>query len=107
MRVLRVDRGTKFIIENVKTYLESKGIILVVSAPFTPQQNGRIERDNRIIMESARSMLTETNIALFLWAEAVNTAVSLKNLTTLNKTDVALYEEWTGKKPKLTHLRTN
>lgn len=71
MKVLRVDRGTEFLNENLRTYLRRKGIILEVSAPYTPQQNRKIERDNRTTMESARTMLAKKNVSMFLWAEAV------------------------------------
>lgn len=105
IRVLRADRGTEFQNINMKTYLAKSGIVLETSAPYTPQQNGRIERDNRTIMESARSMLAKGNVPLSLWAEAVNTAVYVKNRATLNDRKKTPFEEWTGKKNQMIHLR--
>ncbi|EZA46811.1 Copia protein [Ooceraea biroi] len=77
------------------------------SAPFTPEQNGKIERDNRTIVESARTMLQAKGLPKHLWAEVVNTAVYVLNRvvstgTSCNKTP---YELWTGKVPDLQHLK--
>ncbi|GJQ87956.1 hypothetical protein Trydic_g12886 [Trypoxylus dichotomus] len=102
MKVLRVGRGAEFLNENLKTYLKKKGIRLE-EAPYTPQQNRKIERDNRTIMESARSMLAKKNVPLFLWAEAVNTAVYVRNRACFNRKKLSPYESWTGKRPKLSH----
>lgn len=93
MLVFRVDRGTEFINEHMKKYLRNRGIFLETSAPFTPQQNGRIERDNCTIMESARSMLAERNLPKHLWAEAVNTAVYVLNRASINEKKMTPFEE--------------
>jgi len=37
----------------MKKYLELKGIEHEMTAPFTPEQNGKAERDNRTIIECA------------------------------------------------------
>ncbi|GKA96386.1 retrovirus-related pol polyprotein from transposon TNT 1-94 [Tanacetum coccineum] len=41
----------------------------------TPQQNGVVERWNRTLVEAARTMLIFSKALMFLWAEAVATAV--------------------------------
>lgn len=40
-----------------------------------PEQNSRIERDMRTIVESARSMICSKQVPIYLRAEAVNMAV--------------------------------
>ena len=50
------------------------GISQEFSAPITPQQNGVVERKNRVIQEMARAMLHNKDVARNLWGEAVNTA---------------------------------
>ncbi|GJY52763.1 retrovirus-related pol polyprotein from transposon TNT 1-94, partial [Tanacetum coccineum] len=42
----------------------------------TPQQNGVVERRNRTLVEAARTMLIFSRAPLFLWAEAIATAVA-------------------------------
>ncbi|GKC09883.1 retrovirus-related pol polyprotein from transposon TNT 1-94, partial [Tanacetum coccineum] len=43
--------------------------------PRTPQQNGIVERRNRTLVEAAQTMLIFSKAPLFLWAEAVATAL--------------------------------
>ncbi|KAK0594167.1 hypothetical protein LWI29_011156 [Acer saccharum] len=49
------------------------------SAPRTPQQNGVVERKNRVLQEMARVMLLSNNVPRNLWAEAINTACYIGN----------------------------
>ncbi|GJS37752.1 retrovirus-related pol polyprotein from transposon TNT 1-94 [Tanacetum coccineum] len=43
--------------------------------PRTPQQNDVVKRQNRTLVEAARTMLIFSKALMFLWAEAVATAV--------------------------------
>ena len=54
---LMTDRGTKFCNTEFTTYLDDHGIHHQTSTNCIPVQNGFIERDDRIIMESAKSMM--------------------------------------------------
>ena len=73
---------------------------------YNPQQNGISERKNRTIMEAARAMLHDQDIPMHLWAEAARTTVYVQNRTPHraleNKTPE---EDFSGKKPKVIHLR--
>nr|GFC98777.1 putative ribonuclease H-like domain-containing protein [Tanacetum cinerariifolium] len=40
----------------------------------TPEQNGVVERQNRTLVEAARTMLSAAKVPLFFWAEAIATA---------------------------------
>lgn len=64
MRTLRVDNGTEFINKPMKDYLSNCGIKLETTAPSTPEQNGKSERENRSIVESGRTMLHAQNLPL-------------------------------------------
>jgi hypothetical protein len=48
------------------------------TVPYTPEQNGMAQRENRTTVEKARSMLAEAALSKKFWAEAVNTATYLK-----------------------------
>lgn len=106
VRILRTDNGKEYCNERMSRYLSSKGILLETTAPYTPEQNGRAERDNRTLVESARAMLYAKDMPTHLWAEAVNTACYILNRTPTscnqNKTP---YEVWIGKPPRLDHIR--
>ena len=55
------------------------GISQEFSAPITPQQNGVVEKKNRVIQEMARAMLHNKDMARNLWGEAINTACHMVN----------------------------
>lgn len=104
--MLRTDNGTEYANREVRDFLSSKGIILETTAPYTLEQNGKSEKENRTIVESARTMIKAKQLPKNLWGEAVSTAVYVLNRT-INKADSSKtpYERWSGKEPSLTHLR--
>lgn len=106
VRILHTDNGREYINNDFKDFLESKGISHECTAPYTPQQNGRAERELRTIMESARTMLYAKDTPFKLWAEAVNCAVYLLNRSSSSQTgDVSPYELWFNQRPSLKHIR--
>ena len=46
-----------------------------MTTPYNPQQNGVVERKNRMIMEAARAMIHDQDLPVHLWAEADRTTV--------------------------------
>ncbi|KAJ9547376.1 hypothetical protein OSB04_019919 [Centaurea solstitialis] len=79
VKVIRIDNGTEFKNSTIEEYLASVGITHNFSAPRTPQQNGVVERKNRILVEAARTMLNASGLPLTFWAEAVSTACYTQN----------------------------
>ncbi|GBN35500.1 Retrovirus-related Pol polyprotein from transposon TNT 1-94 [Araneus ventricosus] len=75
------DGGGEFKNFQVCGMLQSRGINISYSIPYTPEQNGATERENRTIVEAARSILHHKGLPLKLWAEAVNTTVYVLNRT--------------------------
>lgn len=102
---VRVDNGREYVNESLKQYLSESGIVLETTGIYTPEQNGRCERDNRTIMESARALLFDKDLPKTLWAEAVNTSVYLLNRTPTKQSETTPYEHWTGKRPNLQHTK--
>lgn len=47
--------------------------------PYTPEQNGTVERENKTIVEAARTQLRAKSLDKRLWAEAVNASVFVLN----------------------------
>ncbi|GJZ20289.1 uncharacterized mitochondrial protein-like protein, partial [Tanacetum coccineum] len=68
----------------------------------TVRNNGIVERQNRTLVEAARTMLIFSKASLFLWAEAINTTCYTQNRSLIrlryNKTP---YELIQNKKPDL------
>jgi hypothetical protein len=52
-----------------------------VTAPYTPQQNSVAEQVNWTTSEKVRCLLKQAIMPSEYWAEAVTTAVFLKNIT--------------------------
>nr|GEY07869.1 integrase, catalytic region, zinc finger, CCHC-type, peptidase aspartic, catalytic [Tanacetum cinerariifolium] len=50
--------------------------------------NGVVERLNRTLVEAARTMLSSAKVPLFFWAEAIATACFTQNRTTSNELDL-------------------
>ena len=76
------------------------------STPITPQQNGVVERKNKIIQEMARVMLHNKDVARNLWGETVNTACHTVNMVYFRPgTKKTSYELWKGRKPKVKYFR--
>ena len=70
---------------NIEEFLDEEGIKHEFSVPYTPQQNGVVERKNRTLIEAARAMLDEYKTPTNYWAEAVNTACHAINRLYLHK----------------------
>ena len=60
-------------------FLKSKGIQHELTVAYTTQHNGIAERMKRTLMESARSMMCHAHLPKKFWAEAIATAVYLRN----------------------------
>lgn len=59
IKKIRSDNGTEFKNTNVEDFLDEEGILHEFAATYTPQQNGVVERNNRTMLEMARTMLDE------------------------------------------------
>ncbi|GJU19051.1 retrovirus-related pol polyprotein from transposon TNT 1-94 [Tanacetum coccineum] len=75
VRFIRTDNGTEFVNQVMSEYYEGVGIFHQKSVSRTPQQNGVVERRNRTLVEAARTMMIFLKAPMFLWAEAVATAL--------------------------------
>lgn len=105
-RSWRTDNDLEFCNVEVYEFLREKSIKHETSTPRVPEQNGFIERQNRTIVESAKSMMHSRNIPRCLWAEAANTAVYVKNRTASETLGGSTpFEKWFGEKPSVKHLK--
>lgn len=106
IKTLRTDRGGEFMSKQFLSYCEEAGIYRQFTAPFSPQQNGVVERRNRTVVEMARSFLKEKRMPAMFWGEAVRHSVYILNkLPTRAVFGVTPYEAWSGNKPHIGHIR--
>ncbi|KAJ9545145.1 hypothetical protein OSB04_024852 [Centaurea solstitialis] len=105
VRSIRSDHGTEFKNNTLETFFDRKGISQNFSSVRTPQQNGVAERRNRTLIEAARSMLSEANLATQFCVEAVNTACYTQNRSLIVKRFRRTpYELFRNRKPSIEHL---
>ena len=74
---IRSDNGTEFKNTRLDLYLDIMGITHEFSAPYTPQQNGIVERKNRTLIEMARTMLDEYKTPRKFWPKAIDTSSTM------------------------------
>lgn len=63
VKTVRNDNGIEF--RCMFPYFENKGIVFQTSCVETPQQNGRVERKHRHILNVARAPMFQANIPIF------------------------------------------
>ena len=103
---IRSDHGREFENSYMESFCTRSGISQEFSAPITPQQNGVVERKNRVIQEMAKAMLYNKDVARNLWGETVNTACHTVNRVYFRPdTKKTPYELWKGRKPNVTYFR--
>lgn len=106
LKTLRSDNGGEYTSAKFAAYLKAEGVRHECTIPKTPEQNGVAERLNRTLVESSRSMLLDARLPHKFWAEAVSTAVYLRNRCPTNAVKGKTpYEAWYGEKPKVEKLR--
>ena len=107
VKELLTDGGGEFDNKEVKHITQQIGLNHRFSMPYSPEQNGAAERENRTLVEAARSMLqSKRALPNKLWAEAVNTAVYILNRTGPTKVpDKTPYELWMGKQVPIDHVK--
>jgi transposase InsO family protein len=105
IKKIRSNNGTKFKNSQIEGFLEDEGIKHVFSSPYTPQQNGVVERKNRTLLDMARTMLDEYKTPDRFWAEAIDTACYSINRLYLHRIlKKTSYELLTGKKPHVSYF---
>lgn len=95
IKIIRSNNGIEFINNKINKLFDNNSILRQVIVPYSPQQNGRIEREMRTVVEMTRIMIHSQNLTMELWAKAVNYAVYILNCTskvhTIDKTPLKLW----------------
>lgn len=106
VKVFRTDGGGEFTSTEFSKHLTDKGIKHEITIPRTPEQNGVAERMNRTLLESVRSLLSDSGLPKTFWGEALNTATYLRNRAPSSTTgNLTPTQRWTGKRPDVSHFR--
>lgn len=107
LKALRSDNGGEYISRAFSSYMNDHGIQQQLTVPYSPQQNGVAERMNRTLMNHTRSMLLSKNLGKEFWAEALSTAVYVRNRVTSSSLppNTTPHHLWFGEAPNIYHLR--
>jgi len=100
LKCLRTDNGGEFVNKEFDDFLRHHNIARQLTIAYTPQQNRLAETANRTLVNMSRCLLVQSGLCESLWAEAINTAVYLRNRSSTNTVNcMTPIEAWTGKKP--------
>lgn len=104
---IRTDGGGEYVSTEFEQYLKSQGIHHELTVRYSPQQNGVAERYNRTICELARALIIDSEFPKSFWAEAISTAVYVRNRapTNAHKEATTPYQKWYHCKPDISNLR--
>lgn len=78
---VQTDNGTEFLSSSLRSFCDNRGILQQRSCAYTPQQNGRVERRHRHILNVARALRFDGHLPINLWGECILTATHLINRT--------------------------
>jgi len=104
IKALRSDNRGEYTSNEFSQFLRESGISHEATAPYSPEQNGVSERANRTLIGRAKAMILENQFHDNLWAEAIHTAVYLKNRCPTTSKISTPYQLWTGQQANLSHL---
>lgn len=79
LKVFQSDGGTEFVNNRVCKLFLDNGTHHQMSCPYTPQQNGRVERKHRHLTETGLAMLFGANAPAIFWAHAFSSAAYVIN----------------------------
>ncbi|XP_015165125.1 uncharacterized protein [Solanum tuberosum] len=107
IKTIRTDNGLEFVNKETTIFLQAKGIIHQRTCPYTPQQNGVVERKHKYLLETARSLLYQSKLSMSYWGKCILTATYLVNrlpsIAIQNKTP---FEVLYQRPPTYSHLRS-
>ena len=104
IKAIRSDRGGEYLLGDFKDYLTQNGIVSQLIVPGTPQQNGVVERRNRIFLEMVRSMMSYSTLLISFWGYALNTTIHLLNFVPSKSVPKTPMKLWSGRKPSMKYL---
>nr|GEZ14030.1 hypothetical protein [Tanacetum cinerariifolium] len=106
VEVIRCDNRTKFKNKDLDEFCGMKWIKREYSNATIPQQNRVTERENRTLIEVAKTMLADSLLPITFLVEAVNTACYVLYRALVTKTqNKTPYELLNGRTPRLDFMR--
>ena len=101
---LRSDNGTEFMSQHFQSILRENNVRHETSAPYSPHQNGTVERAWLSLFNMARCLLLEAKLQKSMWPCAVMAAAYIRNRCFNARLGKTPYEALTGSKPNLSKM---
>ena len=79
IKILRLDNVGEYTSKEFGSLCRDARIKRELTTPYNPQQNGVLERKNRMIMEALKTMIHDKYLPTHLWDEARRTTVYVQN----------------------------
>jgi hypothetical protein len=103
---VRTDRGSELVNAELRQWLAEKNMTHhQTTAPYSPEQNGRVERLNRTLAERMRAMMSVAGAPDNVWDEAMMAAAYTYNRTALSWCDQTPWERLTGRQVAVSQLK--
>lgn len=107
IKTIRTDNGTEFFQENCGSIFKQYGIIHQRSVAGTPQQNGRVERKHRHLVETTRAIKIHASLLDKFWGSCIlATTYIINRLPSSVLKWKSPFEILYGSKPDMSHLKT-
>ena len=103
IKIVRSDRGGEYYGRYTKNgqalvpfakFLQEHGIVSQHTIHGSPDQNGVAERRNRTLVNMVRSMLSNSNLPKFLWADTLKTEMYILNRVPTKAVPKTPFELW-------------
>ncbi|KAK9087507.1 hypothetical protein Syun_029901 [Stephania yunnanensis] len=79
VQTIMTDNGTEFCNKDCHALFSGLGIVHQRSTPYTPQQNGVVERKHRHLLQVTRALIFQSNLSTKFWGDAVLTPTYIIN----------------------------
>jgi len=107
LKVRRIwhDGAQGYSTDALNSWFDIKGITSEETAPYASQQNGKVERGNRMLMVRVRAALSDAGAEDDLWAEALAAVIHALNRSPKPGVDVTPLEAFMGRRPNVAGFR--
>ena len=105
VEIVRTDNGSEYVNTILSDWLDKRGIKHQTTVPYTPEQNGAVERHWGTIFSWGRCVLIESGLKETLWPYALDYCNTVYNLLPRGDGSPSPHEAYHGTPPDLGALR--
>lgn len=80
VKVIRTDNRSEFVNQNCLNLFSKLGVIHQKTLSYSPQQNGRVEREHQQLLQIARTLMSQSKLPIMFWGQAILMATYIINV---------------------------